>query len=141
MKKYLIALLFIPFLMAFQCEGDDLAPLDGLETTGIFGRWEITNEIMNGTISDLLPRCCEFLEFESDNNITDYKGNFSYTDTQGLVNNGSFEVDTTNQTILFIYDNNDEFIFDFSINESEENLVINFIEDGINYTQNWIRID
>lgn len=67
MKKYLIALLFIPFLMAFQCEGDDLAPLDGLETTGIFGRWEITNEIMNGTISDLLPRCCEFLEFESDN--------------------------------------------------------------------------
>lgn len=141
MKKYLIALLFIPFLMAFQCEGDDPAPLDGLETTGIFGRWEITNEIMNGTISDLLPRCCEFLEFESDNNITDYKGNFSYTDTQGLVNNGSFEVNITNQTILFLYDNNDEFIFDFSINESEENLVINFIEDGINYTQNWIRID
>ncbi|MHA7843446.1 MAG: hypothetical protein ACX93I_09020 [Winogradskyella sp.] len=141
MKKNLIVLLFIPFLMAFQCESDDPAPLDSLETTGIFGRWEITDEIMNGTISDMLPRCCEFLEFEPDNNITDYKGNLSYTDTQGLVNNGTFEVDTNNQTILFIYDNNDEFIFDFSINESEVNLAINFSEGGINYTQNWIRID
>jgi hypothetical protein len=43
--------------MAYHCEGNDLAPLDKLETTGFLDRWEISNEVMNGFIADMLPTC------------------------------------------------------------------------------------
>jgi hypothetical protein len=132
--------MLFPFLMAFQCESDDPVPFDNLDATGLLGSWEIQDEIINGNISDMLPKCCEFLEFDPDDNITDSKGLLTYTDSQGLVNSGTFEVNLDNQTILFIDDENDEFIFDFSINDSQENLMVNFTEDGTNYTQTWIRI-
>jgi len=132
--------MLFPFLTAFQCESDDPAPFDILDTTGLLGSWEIQDEIINGNISDMIPKCCEFLEFDPDDNITDSKGLLTYTDSQGLVNSGSFEVNLDNQTILFIDDENDEFIFDFSINDSQERLTVDFTEDGTNYTQTWIRI-
>lgn len=140
MKKHLFLLMLFPCLTAFQCESDDPAPFDILDTTGLLGSWEIQDEIINGNISDMIPKCCEFLEFDPDDNITDSKGLLTYTDSQGLVNSGTFEVNLDNQTILFIDDENDEFIFDFSINESQENLMVDFTEDGTNYTQTWIRI-
>ena len=141
MKKFLKLLLFMPFLMAFQCESDDPAPIDNLESIGLFGRWEIQDEVMNGIISDMIPRCCEFLEFEPDENIRDNKGLLSYTDSQGLVNSGTFNVDIDNQTILFIDNENDEFIFDFSINDSQEILTVDFTENETNITQSWVRIE
>lgn len=138
--KYFRLLVIAPILMAFQCESDDPAQFDNLETTGLLGKWEIQDEIINGNISDMIPKCCEFLEFYPDDDITDSKGFLTYTDSQGLVNSGTFEVNLDNQTILFIDNENDEFIFDFSINNSEENLTIDFIEDGTNYTQSWNKI-
>ena len=141
MKKCLKLMLFLPFLMAFQCESNDPTPFDSLEATGLFGRWEIANEVMNGVISDMLPKCCEFLEFIPDDNIRDNTGFLTFTDSQGLINNGTFEVDITNQTILFIDDDNDEFTFEYSVDESQENLTIDFTEDGTNYTQGWVGVD
>jgi hypothetical protein len=141
MKKYLKLLLIIPFFLAFQCESDDPAPIDNLESFGLFGRWEIQDEVMNGIISDMIPRCCEFLEFEPDANIGDNKGLLSYTDSQGLVNSGTFDVDIDNQTILFIDNENDEFIFAFSINDSQEILTVDFTGNGTNITQFWARIE
>lgn len=141
MKKYLKILMITPFLMAFQCESDDPAPIDNLEEIGLIGRWEIQDELINGNISDMIPRCCEFLEFEPDNDIRDYKGILSYTDSQALVNNGTFEVDINNQTILFIDNENDEFLFEFSLDGFEENLTIDFTEDGTNYSQSWSKIN
>ena len=141
MKKYLKFLVIIPFLMAFQCESDDPAPFDNLEQIGLLGQWEIQDEVINGNISDMIPRCCEFLSFESDDDILDNKGLLTYTDSQGLVNNGTFEVNIDNENILFIDNDNGEFIFDFSINDSQEILTIDFSEDEINYTQSWTRIE
>jgi len=141
MKKYLKWLVIIPFLMAFQCESDDPAHFDNLVEIGLLGQWEIQDEVINGNISDMIPRCCEFLNFESDDDIRDYKGLLTYTDSQGWVNNGTFEVDIDNETILFMDNENDEFIFDFSINDSQEILRLDFTEDGINYTQSWTRIE
>ena len=141
MRKQLTILLLVSSLMACQREGNDPAPFDSLEATGILGRWEIADEVMNGVISDMLPRCCEFLEFIPDDNIGDYKGLLTHTDSQGLINSGTFEVDIANLTILFIDDDNDEFSFDFSVDDSQENLTIDFTEDGTNYTQGWVRMD
>jgi hypothetical protein len=61
------------------------------------------------------------------------KAFLTYTDLQGLINSGSFKVDITNLTILFT--DNDEFIFEFSEGDSQENLIVDCTEDGTNYTQ------
>ena len=84
MRKQLTILLLVSSLMACQREGNDPAPFDSLEATGILGRWEIADEVMNGVISDMLPRCCEFLEFIPDDNIGDYKGLLTHTDSQEI---------------------------------------------------------
>lgn len=110
---------------------------DLLENTGILGRWEITEELTNG-VSDLLPRCCEFLDFIPDDNIEDYKGLLTSTSV-GLLNSGIFEVDLNNKTILFIDDDNDQFLFNYSVDESLENLTIDFTEDGNNFVQRWVK--
>ena len=140
MKKYFKLMLFLPFLMAFQCEENDPAPLDRLEETGLFGRWEIQDEVLNGVISDMLPRCCEFLEFEPDDNVSDYFGLLTYKGN-GLVNSGTFEVDIINQTVVFIDDDNDEFTFEFEVDQAQEQLTIDYTEGGANYTQTWIKIN
>lgn len=139
--KILKFFFLVPFLMAFQCEDDDPAPFDKLETTRILGRWEIADEVMNGVISDMLPRCCEFLAFEPDDKIGDYKGFLTYTDSQGLIKSGTFEIDTTNQTVLFIDDDNDKITFKFAVDDSRENLTIDFTENGTNFTQGWVKVD
>jgi len=96
---------------------------------------------MNEIISDMIPRCCEFLAFIPDDTIRDNKGLLTHTDSQGLVNSGTFEVDIDNQTILFIDNENDEFVFHFSINDSQEILTIDFTENASLFTQSWIRIE
>ena len=139
--KYLGVLFLTGLLMAFQCESDDPASIDNLEPIGLFGRWEIQDEVMNEIISDMIPRCCEFLAFIPDDTIRDNKGLLTHTDSQGLVNSGTFEVDIDNQTILFIDNENDEFVFHFLINDSQEILTIDFTENASLFTQSWIRIE
>ena len=139
--KYLGVLFLAGLLMAFQCESNDPSPIDNLEPIGLFGRWEIQDEVMNEIISDMIPRCCEFLAFIPDDSIRDNKGLLTHTDSQGLVNSGTFEVDIDNQTILFIDNENDEFVFHFSINDSQEILTIDFTENASLFTQSWIRIE
>jgi len=105
----------------------------------VLGRWEISNEVRNGFISDMLPKFCEFLEFDTDENKRDYKGFLTYIDSQGSINSGSFIMDITNLMILFT--DNNEFIFEFSEGYSQENLIIDFTEDGTNYTQTWVKLE
>ncbi len=141
MRNQIFILLLASSLMACQREGNDPAPFDSLEATGILGRWEIQDEIINGNISDMIPKCCEFLEFDPDDNVTDNKGLLTNTDSHGLMNSGTFEVDFNNRTIVFIDDDSDEFTFEFSVDDSHENLTIDFTENGTNSTQRWIRVD
>jgi hypothetical protein len=140
MKKQAILLLLLSSLMACQRESNEPATFDNLEATGILGRWEIAHEVMNGVISDMLPMCCEFLEFMPDDNIGDYKGLLTFSDSQGLINSGTFRVDIANQMILFIDDDNDKFTFRYSVDNSQEYLTVEFTENGLNYTQDWVKV-
>lgn len=139
--KYLRLLFFWALLMAFQCESDNPTSFDSLEATGLLGRWEIQDEIINGVISNMIPKCCEFLEFNPDDNIRDSIGFLTYSDSQDIVNSGIFEVDLNNQSILFIDDESDEFKFEFAVDDSLENLTVDFTEDETNYTQTWVKIE
>ena len=87
----------------------------------------------------MLPKFWEFLEFDTDENKRDYKGFLTYIDSQGSINSGSFIMDITNLMILFT--DNNEFIFEFSEGYSQENLIIDFTEDGTNYTQTWVKLE
>lgn len=140
MKIQITLLLLISTLLACQPDGNPPASFDNLESIGVLGRWEITDEVMNG-VADLLPKCCEFLEFIPNDNIGDYKGFLTYTDSNGFANKGTFEVDIANQTILFIEDDNDEFTFEFTVDDPQANLTIEFTENGADFTQRWIRVD
>lgn len=139
--KFLLVLSLAFITVLTGCEKDednDAAPFDRLEAIGILGRWEIADEVMNGIISDMLPRCCEFLEFIPDDNFGDYKGLLTSTKI-GSVNNGTFEADVANQMISFMDDDNHEFIFNYSVDDAQENLTIDFTEGETNYTQRWVR--
>lgn len=139
MKKQLLFPL-LSFLMAFQCE-EDASPFDVLNETGLFGLWEIQEEVINGSIDDMLPKCCEFLQFSRDGNPDDFKGFLTYTDAQGLARSGIFEANTTAETVTFIDDDNDIFIFEFSVDAITGMLSISFTEEGMTYTQDWVLID
>lgn len=141
MKKNYLFLILIPFLMAFQCESDLPAPYDNLNSLGLLGTWEIQNEIINGNLSDIIPRCCEFIEFYADDDITDNKGLYFQNDSQGTVSNGTFEVDLSNLTIVFIDDNNVEFVVAFTMDDTQQDLTLEFTEDDTNYTQGWAKIN
>ncbi|MBU2940806.1 hypothetical protein KO494_14755 [Lacinutrix sp. C3R15] len=139
--KYLRFIILAPFLMAFQCESDDPSSFDNLEATGLLGRWEIQDEIINGSISDMTPKCCEFLEFNLDDNIKDTIGFLTYTDSQDVVNIGVFEVELNNQSIIFTDEESDEFTFEFEVDDVQQNLTLDFTKDGTNYIQTWVKIE
>ena len=94
--KYFRIIVFLPLLMAFQCEDDIEIADDNLNDSGLLGTWEIADETVNG-LSDMLPICCEFFEFNPDDNKQDFTGLFVYTDSMGDVYDGLFTVDQTNQ--------------------------------------------
>jgi hypothetical protein len=136
--KFLRLLLFVPLLMAFQCE-EDIVPIeDQLIETGLLGTWEIVDEQVNG-IDDLLPRCCLFMVFETDENVEDLKGLFTYSDDTGDYK-GTFTVDPTSQQITFQREDRSPLVYDFSINASMDYLVFSFVEqENLLFVQGWVK--
>lgn len=136
--KYVRLLFFAPLLMAFQCDVESELMEDNLNETGLFGRWEIADETING-ISDGLPKCCEYFEFNPDDYKDDLTGLFIYTDSFGANYNGAFTVDEANQLILFEQNDNSPVIYEFSLDTSEEYLTFTFTEDTLTYVQGWVK--
>lgn len=131
----------MPLLMAFQCDHDPVKIEDGLNQTGLLGRWEIADEIMNDGISDLLPKCCQFFEFNTDENKKDFQGVYTYTDGMGIEYSGLFTADLTNEKIIFVNNEKELFVYGFSVDDSELNLTLTFTQNGIKYLQGWIKIN
>lgn len=137
--KYLKLLLLIPFLMAFQCEEDILPKEDKLYNTDLLGRWEIADETISG-IQDLLPKCCEFFEFNIDENGDDLIGDFYYTDSSGTNTYGIFTVDTVNQTITFEQDGKQTIVYNYVLDATKEYLTFSFIQENRAYVQSWVKV-
>ncbi|MFD0932651.1 hypothetical protein ACFQ0R_08615 [Psychroflexus salinarum] len=116
--KYLKLIIILPLLIAFQCNEDELHTIenDNLNETGLIGGWEISAETING-ISDMLPKCCRFLDFYINSNPDDLKGDYKYSDDSGLYD-GEFTIDITENQIIFDNFNNEQVIYSFSIDDS-----------------------
>jgi hypothetical protein len=137
--KYLKLLLLIPFLMSFQCDEDILLKDDELYRTDLLGRWEIADETISG-ITDLLPKCCKFFEFNINNNGDDLIGDFYYTDSSGTNTNGIFTVDTVNQTITFEQEGKQPVVYNYVLDATKEYLTFSFNQDNKAYVQGWAKV-
>lgn len=135
---YLRLLLVLPLLMAFQCNDDDALMEDRLNDTGLLGTWEINDEI-NNNISDLLPRCCQFFEFLTDDNKEDLSGQFMFTDDLGQDYQGVFSLNESNQTIRFQRDGNEDLVYDYDINAVQDYLRFTFTEGSSQINQGWVK--
>ena len=138
-SKYLKLLFLFPFLMAFQCEEDILPKEDKLYNTDLLGRWEIADETISG-IQDLLPKCCQFFEFNIDENGDDLIGDFNYTDSFGTNIYGIFTVDTVNQTITFEQEGQQPIVYNYMLDTTKEHLSFSFNLDNKAYVQTWTRV-
>jgi hypothetical protein len=137
--KYIKLLLFVPLLMAFQCDDDIEISDDSLNDTSLLGRWEINSEVMNGKIMDLLPKCCKFIEFSTDEKENDLIGMYIYTEDMDAVSSGVFTVNLNSNTIVFEPPNSQIFTYEFMLNNNASELTFNFTENGVNFQQTWIK--
>lgn len=138
MKSFKILLLAV-FLMAFQCEEDILIREDGLVATGILGKWEISNESVNG-ISDLSVKCCRFLEFREDENEKDLNGNFTYTEYDMLFE-GTFTMNPSAQQIIFEQADRETLVYNYAINSSKDFLTFTYSDGDSDFEEGWIKRD
>lgn len=118
MKTKIILSLFILLFTTVGCTEDE--PVDKLTATNVTGKWEIESRFTNN-ISSAAALCCEFIEFISDENIEDYIGQFE-SESSGLTNEGTFEVNVTNNTILIDLGNR-QLSCNYSVNSDKLNLV------------------
>lgn len=114
----------------FSCADDDTS-FNRLEASDVLGLWEIESRGIN-YISSTEAFCCESLLLLEDSNLSDLKGTYSYD--YGTVTNGIFELNLENSTIMFRSENDNEDIFNYTI---EDNLLeIYFFEEN---DRNWSR--
>lgn len=139
MRRFSFLLLFV-FVGFFGCSNDDSDNSDLLNDTGILGRWEFTDETVNG-ISDLLPKCCVFFEFEADSNSDDLAGLFQRISESNELVTGEFIIDTNSQTITFNYGNTEQLVYNYELNDATNYLSVSFSEDDLNYVQGWAKRD
>ncbi len=137
MKKLPLLLLAL-LLMAFQCDEDELIE-DPLMDTGLLGRWEIADETING-ITDLLPKCCRFFEFNPDANPEDLDGLFSFTNETGVFE-GVFALDPDNQTIELRREGRAPVTYSYSLNSALDYLEFSFSEGDAEFVQGWQRTE
>lgn len=140
MKKYLRFLLLAPLLMAFTCDEDTDINYDNLNELGIFGEWEINSETIDG-ISDLTAQCCRLIEFLPDGNNEDFSGLFNYSVQPTQSYDGIFTVDPTNQVITFQREGNEEVMYSYTINNSQDTLSLTFTENEAVFEQDWVKIN
>lgn len=140
MKKYLRFLLLAPLLMIFTCDEDTDINYDNLNELGIFGEWEINSETIDG-ISDLTVQCCRFIEFLPDGNNEDFSGLFNYSVQPTQSYDGIFTVDPTNQVITFQREGNEEVMYSYTINNSQDTLSFTFTENEAVFEQDWVKIN
>lgn len=136
--KTLRILLFVPLLMAFQCEDDLNIEEDLLFESGIYGGWELSSQTING-ISDMMPLPEVILEFYADNNTLDNRGEYNLEEPS--VNTvGVFIMDQLEQSITLQKEGGADIIYGYIINPSKDRIRFSFTENNTQVEQGWQKI-
>ena len=128
-----IVFLFITILIAITaCENDEIERKDNLEKIGILGVWKLEMRIVDG-IAHMAVECCDYIEFNTDSKPSDFIGEFEAYGI-GYEKNGIFQVNSTNDTVLFDYDNTQR-LYRFEV--LDNSLSFYYSEDNQEIVENW----
>jgi hypothetical protein len=103
MQKHLFipVIFFLLSLFITSCDKGDTKPPDRLDDVGLYGVWKLELRSING-ISGLIAECCDYLEYQTDYDPDDLKGNFKAHGV-GYDTPGTFELSSALDTIEFVY--------------------------------------
>lgn len=132
--KNLSTLLLGIFLLLTSCEKEEIKPTDNLNQIGILGQWKLESRAING-ISDLSIQCCDYIIFNTDNNLDDLKGTFMASGV-GYETNGEFELITSTNLINLDYDNIQK-SYKFQISDSLTTFT--YIENNEEIVEYWVK--
>lgn len=128
-------------IVAFSsCKKEDNEPLpvnkvDKLDEIGILGEWEIESRVING-IDDMLPICCEFLDFQTGSNKDDFNGNMRYAEIDRDIA-GKFEIDQANMTIEFIFE---DYNYPSNLEIKDNVMHLTYSNEGLVIEDAWVRV-
>lgn len=132
--KILPVFLLLAFGTIVSCEEEEIEQTDNLDEIGILGKWSLQSLTING-ITDLTIRY-DTLLLSTGVHTDDLKGSFESAgpayETTGL-----FELDKSNNTIFFDY-NNTEKVYEFHI--SGNSMTFTYFEDSHEFLENWRKI-
>lgn len=134
--KFIRFILIITGLLAAltACEKDNTPAYDRLLQTPVTGLWKLEMRSFGG-ISHMAVLCCDYLEFSTDADPNDLKGNFTASGT-GYENYGSFELDIDTQSIRFEYDDNTLL---YNLQFSDDRIIFTYTEDDADVEEVWRR--
>ncbi len=135
---YLLGLVIVLFATSCKKEEEpeiiicDIQESDALVGTGLIGSWEIQSRSIDN-LSDASVHCCEFYEFNFDQNTADFEGLFKKT-SSGVDLVGIYVVDQSNGTIDLSFMGNTQLI-QYSI--SSGSLIMEYTYNGQDYYEIW----
>lgn len=110
--------------------------LDALQQIGIPGQWKLEIRLVNG-ITNLAVKCCDYIDLKTNDQPNDLKGNFTSTGS-GYETNGTFELDTIENTILFEFKNK-QLLYSYQLDGNV--LTFEYSENGQAVIEDWWRIE
>ena len=134
MKSILIFTVLI-FAAVPSCNDDEeLVGKDLLQDIGIIGKWKLESRAVDG-ISNLAVECCDFIEFEQDEQTDPLTGHFKAYGYQ-FETNGSFTMNLDEESILFQYDDSQK-LYAYVLEENI--LAFRCTENGQEISETWRR--
>lgn len=141
MMKRIYRITILSAILAFSAckkESDETLPVnkvDKLDDIGILGEWEIESRSING-IDDMLPICCEFLDFQTGSNMEDLNGNVRYLEIDRDIA-GKFEIDQANMTIEFIFE---DYNYSSKLEIKDNVMHLTYSNEGLVIEDAWVRV-
>ncbi|MFN4764547.1 hypothetical protein ACKGJN_15565 [Gillisia sp. Q332] len=133
MKYKNLKILFVFTLIAFSsCNKEESEQIDNLEQVGVLGQWKLETRVVNG-ISSLTVECCDYIEFKTNTEPSDLRGEFRAFGA-GYETNGVFELNTSNNTIQFDYDATQK-LYGFQI--IDDIITFTYSDNNQNIIENW----
>ena len=132
MKSILIFTILVLAAVPSCNDDEEFVGEDILQEIGIIGKWKLDSRVVDG-ISNLAVECCDYLEFEKDNQTSHLSGNFKAYGYQ-YETNGIFTLDLNDQSILFQYDNTQN-LYAYSL--VENTLSFSYIDNGQEISEIW----
>jgi hypothetical protein len=132
MKSIVIITFLTLAVLLSCCEEEALKSENILDENRIFGKWKLESRAING-ISNLAVECCDYIEFEQENQNDNLNGRFEAYGYQ-YETQGTFTLNLEEQSILFQYDDTQK-LYTYAL--KEDALLFHYIENGKDVSEVW----